>query len=119
MQPGVILALCLFAASTAQGQIQVEIKLRRFQYVAYEPVLATLTITNSAGRDVELRDAGGQHWFGFELNGGEGQSISPSIPPESGPTLNIEAGKTASRKIDLTPIYPVHDPGTYRVRANI
>jgi hypothetical protein len=33
--------------------------------------------------------------------------------------LNVEAGKTVVRKINLTPIYPVHDLGSYRVRANV
>ncbi len=31
----------------------------------------------------------------------------------------MESGKTVSRKINLTPIYAVHDLGTYRVRANV
>src|SRR2546430_11634622 len=47
-------------------QIQVELKFPRLQYIAYEPVVANLTITNLAGRDVDLRDARAQAWFGFE-----------------------------------------------------
>ena len=49
------------------AQIQVELKFKRVQYVAYEPVIATVQITNLAGRNIELRDGNGQHWFGFEI----------------------------------------------------
>ena len=49
-------ALLFLLAVTAQGQIQVDLKFKRLQYIAYEPVLATITITNLAGREVELHD---------------------------------------------------------------
>lgn len=112
-------AILCFVVSSAEAQIQVELKLKRLQYVAYEPVIATLTITNLAGRDVVLRNNAAQRWFGFEISGKEGQTIAPATTIASEPPLNIEAGKTVSRKIDLTPIYPVHDPGIYHLRANI
>jgi len=47
-----------FVASSASAQIQVELKLPRLQYIAYEPVVANLTITNRAGREVDLRSTG-------------------------------------------------------------
>ena len=112
-----LLCLGLFA-STAAAQIQVELKFPRLQYIAYEPVVANLTITNLAGRDVDLRDAGNQSWFGFEVSGREGQSI-PAIANASTESLSVAAGKRVTRKINLTPLYGVHDFGTYRVRAHI
>ena len=101
-----------------QGQIQVDLKLPRLQFIAYEPVVATLHITNLAGRDVELRDGDGQAWFGFEITGNEGQPIAP-LRNNAQPPLKIEAGKRVTQKINLTPLYPVHDLGTYHVRAHI
>src|ERR1043165_6407116 len=111
--------LCLgFVASTAVAQIQVELKFPRLQYIAYEPVVANLTITNLAGRDVDLRDTGSQSWFGFEVTGADGQSI-PQISKVSTEALPIATGKRVTRKINLTPLFGVHDFGTYRVRAHI
>ena len=107
-----------FATTTAVGQIQVELKFPRLQYIAYEPVVANVTITNLAGRDVDLRNNGAQSWFGFEVTGGDGQSI-PQISNVSAETLTVAAGQRVTRKINLTPIYGVHDFGTYRVRAHI
>ena len=64
-----LFALLLLGA-TAQAQIQVELKFKRLQYIAHEPIIASITITNLAGRDVDLHDDSGQHWFGFEVNAG-------------------------------------------------
>lgn len=119
MQLRAFLGLFFFATGIAHAQIQVGLKLKRLQYVAYEPVIATLQITNLAGRDIELHDDRGQHWFGFEVSGREGQPIAPVTRDAPEPPINVEAGKTVTRKINLTPIYPVHDLGSYRVRANV
>lgn len=112
-------ALCLLVATQfARAQIQVELKFKRLQYIAYEPVTATLKITNLAGRDVDLHDVGSERWFGFEVTGAQQQLLAPAAL-ESEPPLHIESGKTVTRKIDLGAFYPVHDFGTYHVRANV
>ena len=109
----------LFLAGTAQAQIQVELKFKRLQYIAHEPVFATVKITNLAGRDIDLHDENDQHWFGFEINGGENRLLAPVTQGAAEPALHIEAGKTVTRKINLTPIFPVQDFGAYHVRANV
>jgi len=106
-------------AATAAAQIQVDLKLPRLQYIAYEPVVANLVVTNLAGRDVDLHDENGQGWFGFEVTGSEGQPIAPVSTDKSQAPLNIATGKRVTQKINLTPLYGVHDFGTYRVRAHI
>jgi len=111
---------CIFLfAVAAEGQIQVELKFKRLQYIAYEPVVATLGITNLAGRDIELLDANGQSWFGFEVTGNEGQPIAPLNSENAQPPLKIEAGQRVTRQIDLGPLYPVHDFGAYHVRTHV
>src|SRR3954451_22054919 len=96
-----ILALALFFAAVAgsQAQIQVELKFKRLQYVAYEPVIATVQITNLAGRDIDLQDKDGQRWFSFEVSGAESRLIPPGTQEED-PPLHIESGKTVTRKIN-------------------
>src|SRR5262245_60697436 len=113
------LLVCLgFVATSALAQIQVELKFPRLQYIAYEPVVANLTITNLAGRDLDLHDTEGQAWFGFEVTADEGRSIAPISNAASEP-LNVATGKRVTRKINLTPLFGVHDFGTYHVRAHI
>ncbi len=119
MKTPALLVCLIFLAGSVHAQIQVELKLKRLQYIAYEPVFATVAVTNLAGRDIELHDDRGQHWFGFEVSGKEGQPIAPGAPGAQDEPLRVESGKTVVRKVNLTPLYGVHDPGTYHVRANI
>jgi hypothetical protein len=113
-------ALCVFLyATSSEGQIQVDLKFKRLQYIAYEPVVATVAITNLAGRDLELHDADGQSWLGFEITGSEEQPIAPLNSGNRELPLKIEAGQRVTRQIDLTPLYPVHEFGAYHVRTNV
>jgi hypothetical protein len=109
----------LFQAANALAQIQVELKFQRLQYIAHEPVLATIRIANLSGRDITLRNDNGQHWFGFEVKAGEDRLLVPLKQEDSEPPLQVEAGKTVTRKVNLTPLFPVHDLGSYHVRANV
>ena len=113
-----LFAALLCAVTEARAQIQVELKFSRVQHIAYEPVIATVQITNLAGREIELRDQDGQRWFGFEISAEEGRLIAPNNQ-EPEPPLRIESGKTVTRKVNLTPRFPVQELGPYHVRANV
>ena len=111
---------CIFVvAAKSDAQIQVDLKFKRLQYIAYEPVVANLSITNLAGRDIDLHDADGQSWLGFEITGSEGQPVAPMSAESSQPSLKIGAGQRVTHQINLTPLYPVRDPGNYHVRTNV
>jgi hypothetical protein len=112
------LTMLFLVSLSAQGQIQVDLKFKRLQYIAFEPVIATVTITNLAGRDILLRDDNDQHWYGFEVTAGEGRTLAP-LKPASEPPLKIAAGTSVTRKINLTPLFPISDLGVYHVRANV
>jgi hypothetical protein len=115
----IFLPLFVFVAATVHAQIQVDLSFKRLQYIAHEPILATIKIANNSGRDIDLRDDNGQHWFGLEINAGESRLLAPLKTNATEPALHIEAGKTVVRKINLTPLYPVHDFGAYHIRANV
>ena len=106
-------------ALAAEAQVQVDLKFKRLQYIAHEPVVATLAITNLAGRDIELHDADGQSWLGFEITGSDEQPIAPLNGGNREAPLRIQAGQRVTRQIDLTPLYPVYEYGAYHVRSNI
>jgi hypothetical protein len=111
---------CVFiVAANAEAQIQIDLKFKRLQYIAYEPVVATLRITNLAGRDIDLHDADGQPWLGFEITGNDGQPVAPMSAENNQAPLKIGAGQRVTHQINLTPVYPVHDFGTYHVRTNV
>jgi len=115
----ILLAASLLASATAHAQVQVDLKFKRLQYIAHEPVIATIKIANLSGRDIDLQDENGQQWFGFEVNAGEGRLLAPFREAAPEPALHIAAGETVTRKINLTPLFPVADLGAYHVRANV
>jgi len=114
-----LLVGCVLLAANAEAQIQVDLKFKRLQYIAYEPVVATMSITNLAGRDVDLHDADGQSWLGFEITGSDGQTIAPMSSESGQAPLKIKAGQRVTHQINLTPLYPVQDLGSYHVRTNV
>src|SRR5438309_4419144 len=121
MQPLRIAALFLLfglVAGAANAQIQVQLKFSRLQYIAYEPLLATVTITNRAGRHIDPNHDAGEPWFGFEITGSDGQSIAADSSQKMEP-LSIEAGRTVTQKINIANLYPIQDFGTYHVRAHV
>src|SRR5205814_2697525 len=112
--------VCLLLSTVGgQAQVQVDLKFKRLQYIAYEPVMATLGVTNLAGRDVDLRDADGESWFGFEVTAKDGQIVALLPAAKKQASLNVESGKKVTQRIDLASLYPVHDFGTYHVRAHV
>src|SRR5205814_3367450 len=65
-----------------------------------------------------LRDDAGQHWFGFEVTGSEGQPIGP-FGTQEWPPLHVEGSRTVTQEINLTPLYPIQDLGSYHIRAHV
>lgn len=113
-----LLALCALGVAEAQAQLSVQLKINRRAHLIYEPVLATVSITNMAGREVVLEDKGTQ-WFGFQIMSGEGRSIPPRNPDYRLEPLTLGPGETMKRTVNLQDLYQLGDFGTLKIRANI
>jgi hypothetical protein len=113
------LSILLALAATAGAQIQVQMSVSRRLFVAYEPIVATVSITNRAGRDLVLRDGPGAQWFGFQVNTSDGMPVPPRNPDYSLEPLTVAAGETVKRSVNLTALYPVTEFGMYRIKAAI
>jgi hypothetical protein len=132
--------LCALAPAL-HAQIEVHMDIPRHLYLSYEPIVATVSITNNTGRDLTLEDKAPDHWFTFEIMNNDGtpiparadeQNLQPSTDPASGaiassttaifserPPLTIPMGETVKRKVNLVNLYPISDYGVYHVRAVI
>jgi hypothetical protein len=111
--------LLLALAASAAAQLKVELKIPRRMYLAYEPVIATVAVTNLAGRDMTLQDEGINTWFGFQITDGEERLISPLNPNYHLDPLTVPAGQTLKRSVNLGAIFPIAEYGVYHVKANI
>ena len=115
----ILIVAFLGLVASLQAQIQVELKIGRRFYLAYEPVVATVTITNMAGRDVLLQDAEGQKWFSFTIVNGDGSPVGPRDLHYQVSPLLVPAGQSLKRTVNLNELYPVNDFGLYRIRASV
>ncbi len=118
MRSTVLLFLFLLV-SGAHAQLSVNLEVKRRNFLRYEPILITVSITNLAGRDFVLED-GASPWFGFTVLHGDATTIiSPRNPDYQLDPLELKLGETVKRTINLIDLYPISELGYYRVRANI
>lgn len=111
--------ISLAAVPAAWAQVRVDLALRRSLFVRYEPVIATVTVTNMSGRDLELRDDGNHKWFSFNIESATGALVPPYHADYSLEPVTIGVGESISRVVNITPLYPISEYGIYRVRAVI
>jgi len=102
-----------------RAQLLVDFSLQRTLYIAYEPLLATVRITNLSGSNLLLADVEGKKWFGFQIETLDGRPIPPIDPNYEIEPVQIGAGESITRTVNLTPLYPLGDYGSYRVRATV
>ncbi len=112
-------AAVVSVAERASAQLIVDVSLSRRTYMLYEPLVATVTLTNQAGRDGTLEALDTKQWFNVEVTTVDGQVIQPYDAHYHLNPLTVPAGQTLRRKIDLNPLFPVREAGAHRLRASI
>ncbi len=113
------LALAGFAPRQAAAQLSVTLTLNKTQYVAFEPILATVTIANRAGKDIVLGETDGRPWLTFNVgvNGGEALGVYAGEPrPE--PRV-LPAGRMWQETVSLGRHWPLGGSGTYYAKASV
>jgi hypothetical protein len=120
-QAASLLAVAFFlaAASAAHARLQVDIEFKRTLYIAYEPLIVNVSITNLSGNALNLADSGRTHWFGFLIETLDGRPIPPRSSSHTNPPILLEPGQKITRAVNLAPLYPLAEYGGYRVRASV
>lgn len=112
-----LLFLCL--ATAAHAQITVSCSLKQRFYLLYEPVIATVNVTNLTGRDITLSDTPQYQWFGFRIIGEGDRMIPPRSVNYHLPPVTVKAGETIKRSVNLNELYEMGESGTFRVQSSI
>jgi hypothetical protein len=116
---GLVSALILLAAPRAPAQVLVTLELNKKVFVAYEPILATVTVSNRAGRDIILGDHHGQSWLSFQVSSIGGDPILPYRgAPRFEPKV-LAAGKSIREAIPLGSYFPLGGQDNYSIRAAV
>jgi hypothetical protein len=107
------------AAEQAAAQVRVDISFKRKLYVMYEPLIATVTINNLSGRPLLLENSDHHRWFGFNIETGDGRIIPPIVPDYALAPAAVGPGEKLTRSVNITPLFPLHEFGLYRIKATV
>ncbi len=113
-----ILTLAIALISAANAQLATSLSLTKQQYVAGEPVVAVVTITNHAGRELTFSNQGRMSWLDFIIKDGRGNSVTPKGVSQFG-KMTIKAGESLSTKVDLSSSFVLTEQGNFSVSAVI
>jgi hypothetical protein len=111
------LACALLPVLSAHAQYEVALALDKTNYVAQEPMTATVTIINRSGADVILGGPKGRPWLNFNVKDSQDRSISP-LQATSDEPIPFPAGERIARKVRLTDTHAMTDAGTYSVTVS-
>jgi hypothetical protein len=110
--------LCAAGWQPLHGQIAVELQIKRRTFIRYEPIIANVVVTNLSGRDLMLRDGEAQ-WFGFQINTASKGIVAPRNPDYHLDPLELKAGTTVKRTVNLNTLFSLGEFGIYRIKAQI
>lgn len=108
----------LVCATSAQAQIAATLKLAKDQHLAGEPVIALVTITNHAGKELIFSSDGRIQWLDFVIRDSRGNPITPRGRALFG-AMKIGPGQTLGREVDLAQCFQLEKPGNFTVSAVI
>ncbi len=111
--------LLVLLAGNAYAQVRVELSFKRSLYVLYEPIIATVSIDNLSGKPLLLENSGSNKWFGFNIETADGRIVPPVNADYELAPAAIGPGEKLSRAVNLTPLFPLRDPGPCRVKASV
>lgn len=105
-------------ASAAHAQLTTTLQLNKNQYLAGEPVIATVNITNHAGQELTFYGDGRMQWLTFIVKDSHGEEITPKGRAAFG-KLTIRAGESMARQVDLAQIFYLSEPGNFSATAAV
>lgn len=105
----------LLPAFRLSAQVAVEVTFEQESYLTGEKVEAAVRVTNRSGQTVKLgSDA---DWLTFHLENADGLVLPTAGDPPVQGEFELESSKRATKRVDLSPWFPLSIPGRYTVTA--
>lgn len=110
----------VFAATCAvlSAQISTSLSMNKKNYVAGEPVIAEVIITNHSGKELMLASTRQLPWLSFVVTKSNGNPV-PTRKLNAFGALKIKAGESMAKQVDLTEFFILYSQGNYAASAVI
>lgn len=102
----------------SHAQLSVSIALGQTQFLAGEAVPCQITITNQTGSELILANFGRLPWLDITVESTSGHPATSYSQANPAP-VNIPAGQSVAKTVDLNSLFGVREPGGYRVSVNV
>ncbi len=111
------LLLTVLAVPQLRAQLTVTATVERTNYVAYEPLQITVTVTNTSGNNIVLGGPNNTSWMNFHVTGDNGRPVTAIDSPNADAIL-CRAGQSLQRRFNLPRYFHLIDSGTYVIKAS-
>ncbi len=113
------LILATLSISGAMAQFFVSIEPVKKSFLCGEPMSMKLTVTNNSGKAVTFKSTNYSSWLDIQVKYTNGNAHLPEARFAVFPQVNIPAGQSISRTVDLRHFYDLSREGNYHVQAVI
>lgn len=111
------MALMVATLSPAFAQLNVEVRLEQDQFLSGEQVVAAVRITNRSGQTIRLGTD--EDWLSIVVEGVDGKQLPRFADPPVVGEFELETSKIGTKRVNLTPYFPVTQPGRYTITASV
>ena len=119
MNPTIRLCLLLLAIAVphVRAQLDVSVALERTNFISYEPLFVTVTVTNNSGNDIVLGGPNNSSWLNFLVTAENGRPVTAIANPDA-EAMMCRSGQSLQRRFNLPRHFYLADSGTYIVKAS-
>ena len=109
--------LLVLAVPHVRAQLTVTAAVERTNYVSYEPVHITVTVTNTTGNDIVLGGPNNTTWMNFVITADNGRQVTAIDSPNADAVI-CRAGQSLQKRFNLPRYFHLIDSGAYIVKAS-
>ena len=111
-----LLFLALASTGLVNAPLSATLSIPKTQYLAGEPVVVVVTVTNHAGQILTFSGDPRTPWLEFIVKDRHGESVTFKGRSVFG-KMTIRAGESLSREVDLAQSFQLSEPGNFSVGA--
>ncbi len=117
MKRALVFGVLGFSLLRVTAQVTLEVELDQDQYLAGEPMVATVRLTNRAGQSIQLGTE--PDWLTFSIEAKDGGAVRQLDFVPVADNFKLDSSKRATKRVDIAPYFEMNRQGHYALRATV